>query len=154
MTMNIHERTILIVEDLKADARLIERSLRKARIVNPCHLFGDGQQAIDYLSGTGQYADRGKFVLPLIILLDIKMPKRDGFDVLFWIRQQKLLKRIPVVMLTSSNRPADIERAYDLGANSYLVKPVSDDALIEMFRAFDAYWLCINEFPEGLHDIN
>ena len=142
------EKPILIVEDLKADAVLIERSLRKARITNPCNIVSDGQQAIDYLAGTGQYSDRSRFRTPVLMLLDLKLPRRDGFEVLTWIRQQDVLKRLPVVVLTASNRSGDINRAYDLGANSYLVKPVEDDALVELFRTLDLYWLILNEPPE------
>ncbi len=144
----VREKTILVVEDLVTDARLIERSMKKAKIANPLTLVTDGQQAIEYLSATGAYTDRSKHPLPVMVLLDLKLPKRDGFEVLQWIKQQDHLKRIPVVVLTSSSRSPDVNRAYDLGANSYLVKPVDDDSLVELFQSLDVYWLMLNEPPD------
>lgn len=143
-----HEKPILIVEDLQSDARLIARSMKKARIANPLQFVTDGQQAIEYLSGEGDYSDRNRHPLPVLMLLDLKMPKRDGFEVLEWTRHQDGLKRLPIVVLTSSSRSPDVNRAYDLGANSYLVKPVEDDALVDMFRQLDVYWLILNELPD------
>ena len=145
---NPQEKPILIVEDLTPDARLIARSLKKARIANPLQNVSDGQEAIEYLQGHGKFADRENYPLPVLMLLDLKLPKRDGFEVLEWLRQQDGLKRLPVVVLTSSSRSPDINRAYDLGANSYLVKPVENDALVEMFRKLDVYWLVMNEPPD------
>ncbi len=142
------ERPILIVEDLPADARLIGRSMKKARVANPLQYVADGEQAIEYLGGVGEYADREKHPLPVLVLLDLKLPKRDGFEVLEWIRQTDGLRRLPVVVLTSSNRSPDVNRAYDLGANSYLVKPVEDEAMVNMFRQLDVYWLMLNESPD------
>lgn len=141
------DQPILIVEDLKPDARLIARSMQKARIANPLQFVSDGQQAMEYLSGEGEFADRSKYPLPVLMLLDLKLPKRDGFEVLEWVRQQEGLKRLPIVVLTSSSRSPDVDRAYELGANSYLVKPVEDDALVDMFRQLDVYWLVLNERP-------
>tara|TARA_R110002072_G_scaffold302999_1_gene490985 strand:- start:2337 stop:2795 length:459 start_codon:yes stop_codon:yes gene_type:complete len=143
-----HEKPILIVEDLQPDARLIARSMKKARIINPLQFVTDGQQAIEYLSGEGNYSDRNTHPLPVLVLLDLKLPKRDGFEVLEWTRQQEGLKRLPIVVLTSSSRSPDVNRAYDLGANSYLVKPVEGDALVDMFRQLDTYWLILNESPD------
>lgn len=138
------ERPILIVEDLPSDARLIERSMKKARIANPLELVRDGQEAIDYLADACEHNER----LPVLVLLDLKLPKKDGFDVLKWMRETDVIKLIPVVILTSSNRSPDINRAYELGANSYLVKPVEDDALVDMFKTLDVYWLILNTHPE------
>ena len=145
---NQQTKPILIVEDIKTDAKLIERSMRKSKIANPLKFVTDGQQAIEYLDGKQSFSDRTEFPIPIMILLDLKLPKKDGFEVLAWIKQHESLKKIPVVVLTSSNRSPDIDRAYDLGANSYLVKPVGDDALVEMFRTLDVYWLLLNELPD------
>ncbi len=145
---NAHDQPILIVEDLPTDARLIERSLKKARIANPLAFVPDGQQAIDYLSGEGLYTDRSAHPLPVLMLLDLKLPLRDGFDVLEWTRSQDGLKRLPIIVLTSSARSPDVNRAYDLGANSYLVKPVDGDALVDMFRQLDLYWFVLNKLPD------
>lgn len=142
------EKPVLIVEDLQTDARLIARSMKKARIANPLAFVTDGQLAIDYLAGKGAFAERTQHPLPVLMLLDLKLPNRDGFEVLEWTRQQEVLKRLPIVVLTSSNRSPDINRAYDLGANSYLIKPVENDSLVEMFRQLDIYWLLLNEPPE------
>lgn len=144
--MQIQDKSILVVEDVSTDARLIERSMKKARISNPLVFVSDGEMAIEYLAKRLRSSDTG-FGLPVLILLDLKLPKKDGFEVLGWLKQQPVLKRIPVVVLTSSSLSPDIDRAYDLGANSYLVKPVENDALIEMFRQLDVYWLLLNEPP-------
>ncbi|MBB3210169.1 CheY-like chemotaxis protein [Rhodopirellula rubra] len=150
---NQRETPILIVEDLVADARLIARSMKKAKIANPIVVVTDGEQAIEYLEGTGIYTDRKQHPLPVLVLLDLKLPKRDGFDVLKWVRQQDGLKRLPIVVLTSSARSPDVNRAYDLGANSYLVKPVEGESLVEMFRQLDVYWMVMNQLPELDTDI-
>ncbi|MGK0186641.1 MAG: CheY-like chemotaxis protein [Verrucomicrobiales bacterium] len=142
-----HMNTILIVEDLKTDARLIERSMKQARIISQMDFVADGQQAIDYLSGQEDYSDQKGQKQPVLILLDLKLPKRDGFEVLHWIKQQPALKEIPVVVLTSSSLSPDVTRARSLGADSYLVKPVEDDALIEMFRKMGVYKLVMNAHP-------
>jgi CheY-like chemotaxis protein len=139
---------ILIVEDLPADALLIARAFKKAKIATPLAFVTDGQQAIDYLSGAGSYSDRSLFPLPFLMLLDLKLPVRDGFEVLEWIRQQVGMKRLPTVILTSSSRSPDVNRAYDLGANSYLVKPVEDDSLVSIFRQLNMYWVLLNKPPK------
>ncbi len=137
--------TILTVEDNADDAELIAYAFDKVGVPNPLVAVADGDAAVDYLSGTGAYADRRRHPLPALILLDLKMPKRSGFEVLAFLRIQEATRHTPVVVLTSSNQQADIERAYALGANSYLVKPVSRDKLIDMIRSLDAYWLKLNQ---------
>ena len=139
---------ILLVEDTRDDVLLIRRAFRKAGLNVSVHCVGDGEAAIHYLSGEGAYSDREQHPLPVLVLLDLKLPRRSGFEVLAWIRQQPLLKRLSVVMLTSSDQAPDVNRAYDLGASSYLVKPVEFDALLEMVRALDLYWLLWNQRPE------
>lgn len=142
----MHElSTVLLVEDNRDDAELIAYAFAKAGIVNPLVVIEDGDGAIDYLHGDATYADRMRFPLPGLVLLDLKLPRRSGFEVLAAIRAHASTRHTPVVVLTSSNQDADIRRAYDLGANSYLVKPVSRASLLEMVRALDAYWIKLNQ---------
>jgi CheY-like chemotaxis protein len=138
---------ILLVEDDPNDALLVQRAFRKANLANPVHLVSDGDQAVAYLGGEGGYADRQRHPVPVIVLLDLKLPRRSGLEVLTWIRQQPRLKRLPVVILTSSKESADVNRAYDLGANSYLLKPVDFTALLELVKALNLYWIVLNEPP-------
>ena len=112
------------------------------------HHLENGEDAVAYLAGEGEYADRGRFPLPVLVLLDLKLPRKSGHEVLAWLREQPGLKRLPVAVLTSSRESADVNRAYDLRANSYLVKPVSFENLVEMVRALDVSWLILNEAPE------
>jgi CheY-like chemotaxis protein len=141
------QSTILIVEDNPTDVMLIRRGFDKARLANPVQIAGDGDAAVDYLFGAGPYADRQQFPLPILILLDLKLPKRSGLEVLEWLRMQETLKRIPVVVLTSSGQDRDVNAAYDIGVNSYLVKPVEFDGLLHMLKAVNMYWLMLNERP-------
>jgi CheY-like chemotaxis protein len=145
--MNASEHTILLIEDNATDVMLIRRAFAKAKVVNPIQAISDGDAAVDYLSGTGAYADRLQFPLPILILLDLKLPRRSGLEILSWLREQAALRRIPVVILTSSTVPNDIDAAYDRGANSYLVKPVAFDALSEMLKNVNVYWLMTNVTP-------
>ena len=109
-----------------------------------------GEEAVEYLEGGGGFGDRGKHPFPALMILDLQLPRRSGHEVLEWLRaQEEGLRRLPVVILTSSREPRDINRAYELGANSYLVKPVSFDALLEMVQALEHYWLALTERPEG-----
>ena len=140
--------TILLVEDDPNDVLLIRRALRNAMIANPLREVADGDEAIAYLSGVDGYGDRDAHPLPALVLLDLKLPRRDGVEVLRWIRAQPGLRRLPVVVLTSSRETADVNRAYDEGANSYLVKPVAFDALLELVRRVDEFWLYLSETPE------
>jgi CheY-like chemotaxis protein len=137
--------TILAVEDEDDDVVLIRRAFKKAAIANPLRFLNDGEEAIKYLSGTGEYADRSTFPLPSLILLDLKMPRKSGLEVLQWRQTQPVLRRIPVVVLTSSRQTVDLERAYDLGVNSYVVKPVQFNDLLEMIKALKLYWIAFNE---------
>jgi len=140
--------SILLIEDETDDVLLIERAFRKAGIANPLQVVRDGEQAVNYLDGHGPFADRAQYPLPVLILLDLKLPRLSGHEVLRWLRRQPGLRRIPAVVLTSSRETPDVDRAYDDGANSYLVKPVSFDALLEMVKHLDMYWLLLNEKPE------
>lgn len=138
---------ILLVDDDSNDVLLIQRAFQKAGLKDTLKVTRDGQQAIDYLKGQGHYADRSRFPLPFLVLLDLKMPGTSGFEVLHWVRSQPDLRRLLVVVLTSSNLQADVDRAYELGANSYLVKPVEFEEMVNMIKRFEAYWSEINRTP-------
>ncbi len=140
---------ILLVEDNEDDADLIKRAFRKAGLGNPVIHVSDGQQALDFLAGGGPPELRSRCHAPAVILLDLKLPLKSGFDVLEWRRANPPASRIPVVVLTSSNQDSDITRAYDLGANSYLVKPVGAGDLMEMVRTLQLYWVVLNRPPTG-----
>lgn len=147
--MNASQAHILLVEDEPNDVFLIQRAFRKANLLNPIQAVSDGEQAIAYLTGQKEFGDRQKYPMPVLILLDLKLPRKTGLEVLAWLREQPApLKRVPVVVLTSSKQSTDINRAYDLGANSYLVKPVAFEGLLQMVKALDLYWLILNEKPE------
>jgi CheY-like chemotaxis protein len=139
--------TILLVEDNTTDVLLVRRALTRAGITNPVAVVADGDSAVDYLAGSGAYADRERHPLPVLVLLDLKLPRRSGLEVLAWLRAQPDLRRTPVVVLTSSQQRPDVNRAYDLGANSYLVKPVEFNALQRMLEDVNAYWLALNTMP-------
>lgn len=146
--MTSGQPAILVVEDNPDDVLLLQRAFRKANLMNPVQVVPDGQAALDYLSGAAPYDDRSRYPIPALVLLDLKLPKRNGHEVLQWIRAQPGLRRLPVAVLTSSRESPDINRAYDLGANSYLAKPVDFDALIEMVKALQLYWMILNERPD------
>ena len=139
---------ILLAEDSPDDALLIQRAFRKANLAYPVQVVRDGEEAVAYLSGAAPYDDRGQFPLPVFMLLDLKLPRRSGLEVLAWLRQESAVRRLPVVVLTSSREAVDVNRAYDLGVNSYLTKPVGFEALIEMVKNVNLYWLVLNESPE------
>ena len=140
-------RTILLVEDDQNDVFFLRYAFETAGIDNPLQVVTDGQQAINYLSGTGKFADRQRYPLPCLMLLDLKLPGKMGTDVLRWIRSQPHLANLLVVVLTSSSELNDIDRAYECGAQSYLVKPLSLEKRLDMAKAIKSYWLDLNEFP-------
>jgi CheY-like chemotaxis protein len=145
--MGLIENRILLVEDDSNDILFVQRAFSKVNLSSSIRIVKDGDAAVDYLSGTGSYADREQYPLPALILLDLKLPRRSGIEILAWIRQQPGIRRIPVVVLTSSRENIDMERAYDLGVNSYLVKPVKFEDLAKMIEALEAYWFGFNEYP-------
>ena len=145
--MNGDDALILLVEDNPTDVLLIKRAFVKAGLRHAIVQVADGDSAVDYLAGTGRYSDRRAHPLPSLVLLDLKLPRRSGLEVLEWVKQQPSLRRIPVVVLTSSAENSDIQRAYDVGANSYLVKPVVFDELHRMLGNVDQYWLRTNVPP-------
>jgi len=146
--MNGSDQTILLVDDDANELFLLKRAFQKANVTNSLRVARDGQEAIDYLSRQGSFAGSKAEPLPALMLLDLKMPRKNGFEVLEWVRQQPGLRRMVVVVLTSSNLMADIKRAYDLGANSYLVKPVDFESLVKLVQALDAYWFLANHPAE------
>jgi CheY-like chemotaxis protein len=150
--MGENGKTILHVEDDPNDVLLIGRAFRKAEVSASIQVVNDGDQAVEYLNGRNAYAERERFPLPALVLLDLKLPRKSGIEVLQWIRSRPGLRRIPVVMLTSSRQPIDINRAYDLGVNAYLVKPVSFETLVEMLRTLDSFWLGVNEQPTSARE--
>ena len=127
--------TILLVEDNEDDAFFLQRALRKAHVDNPLHVLGDGQNAKSYLEGSGIYADRTQFPVPLAVFLDLNLPRVSGLQLLKWIRGQSGFEQIRVIVLTSSYLDTDLERAYDLGADSFLVKTGSQEQLVAMVRS-------------------
>jgi CheY-like chemotaxis protein len=143
----LRNNVILLAEDDEHDAMLIGRAFERRSGSCTLKRVRDGQQAIDYLSGQGAYADRERFPLPFLVFLDLKMPRLDGFEVLQWLQAEPEFKRLLVVVLTGSNLQADVDRAYELGANSYLVKPVEFDEMLRMIQRFEAYWSEINRTP-------
>jgi CheY-like chemotaxis protein len=145
----LQNQYILLTEDDPNDVLLIERAFQKAGLKNVLKVVRDGDQAIEYLGGEGMYADRERFPLPYLVLLDLKMPGTDGFEVLQWIRNEPERRRLLVVVLTSSNLQADVDRAYELGANSYLVKPVEFEQMVNLISRFEAYWTEINRRPSS-----
>ncbi len=141
--------TILLVEDSPVDILLMQRAFRNETFANTSlQIVRDGDAAVFYLNGDAEYSDRARYPLPTIILLDLKLPRRSGHEVLAWLKQHPELKRLPVVILTSSRQTLDVDRAYDLGVNSYLVKPVGFASLLEMMNTFSKYWLNYTELPE------
>jgi CheY-like chemotaxis protein len=145
--MNPADCTVLLVEDNPDDVLLTNRAFKRANLINPIQVVDDGDQAVAYLSGAPPFEDRGRFPLPVLILLDLKLPRRSGLEVLKWLRAVPGLKRLPVVVLTSSADAGDVNNAYDMGANSYLVKPVGFDALFDMVKVLQPYWLILNQQP-------
>jgi CheY-like chemotaxis protein len=138
---------ILLIEDNRMDIELTLDAFRERRLNNEIHVAPGGQEGLNYLLGHGEFADRDKFPLPDLILLDLKMPVIDGHEVLQQLKQFPVLKRIPVVVLSSSKEEGDRALTYDNGANSYLVKPVSFDGFLDVVHQIDSYWLSLNVPP-------
>ena len=140
--------TILLVEDTPSDAALIRRGFEKTNVLNPIVWVKNGQEALGYLSGLGQYGDRGRYPLPALILLDLDLPEMTGFELLQWKRTQPYIRRIPVVVLTIDNATSAVNSAYDLGANSYLVKPGNPEEILRVVKNIQEYWLGLNQPPK------
>jgi CheY-like chemotaxis protein len=138
---------ILYVEDEETDVVLLQHVFTRAAIGNPLKVVKDGKEAREYLAGEEPFTDRKEHPLPALVLLDLNLPYWSGFQVLEWIRQQPSLRRLPVVIFTSSSRPDDVARAYDAGANGYLVKPNALGELKSQVSALRDFWLRHNRFP-------
>ena len=143
-------KTILQVEDDPNDVFFLQRAMKKVEVTNHIQVACDVQEAIDYFQCARKYADRGKFRLPCLVLLDLKLPRVMGLDVLKWIREQAGAA-VPVVILTASAEDADIASAYRLGASGFLVKPSEASKLEDMARAIKHFWLTHNTLPESAH---
>jgi two-component system response regulator len=141
---------ILLVEDNPDDEELTLRALKRNNISNPIVVARDGVEALDYLFGTGRYAGRDAGLIPVVVLLDLKLPKMDGLEVLKRLRGDFRTRLTPVVVLTTSREERDIVESYSLGCNSYIVKPVDFDQFIEALRQLGVYWLLLNEPPREL----
>jgi CheY-like chemotaxis protein len=139
--MDKKQFTVLLVEDDLNDIFLVKRAFRTAKIPNPLQIVTDGEEAIAYLQGAGKYSDREAYPLPKLIVMDIKMPRLSGFEVLEWVKGNgRPWRLIPVIIVSSSNNPSDINRAYELGANAYMVKPMNYRAVEHLFESITHYW--------------
>jgi len=138
---------ILLVEDNEADVELTLHALKQGKIANPLHVVRDGEEALDFLFCRGKYQKRNGQRQPRLVLLDLKLPKVDGLEVLEKIRQSEELRTIPVVVLTASKQEQDLLRSYSLGVNSYIQKPVDFDQFRQVVREIGYYWIVVNEPP-------
>jgi two-component system response regulator len=139
---------ILLVEDNPNDVELTLRAFNKSKVVNQIVVATDGEEALEYLFGTGRHAGRDTTLMPEVVLLDLKLPKVDGLAVLRRMREDERTRRLPVVVLTSSNEERDVVSSYDLGANSFVRKPVDFAQFMEAARQLGLYWLVLNQPPE------
>jgi len=136
---------VLLAEDDLNDVLLTRRAFATARLANPLIVVRDGEEAVAYLKGERRYADRRRYPLPILLLLDLNMPKVNGFEVLEWLRQQPSLLRLPVAVMTSSDSDPHVTRAYELGADSYLIKPPDAEALLALVQRLHAYWMIVED---------
>ncbi len=144
---NFNEVEILIVEDNPNDAEMALRALKKNKLANNVLIVEDGEEALDFIFARGKYSGRGKNNRPKIILLDLKLPKVDGFEVLKEIKGNEQTKIIPVIVMTSSKEETDMMKSYQLGVNSYIVKPVDFDKFVDAVHDLGLYWLLLNQQP-------
>ena len=138
-------QVFLLVEDNENDALLLTRAFSRSNLVNPLHVLKTGEEAIEYLQGTGRFSNRAEYPLPVVLLLDLNLPGISGFD---WIRGQRSLAALRVIVLTSSSSIQDVNQAYRLGANSFLVKPMDLEHLCRMTEALEGYWIWMDRAPE------
>ncbi|MBX7173281.1 MAG: response regulator [Pyrinomonadaceae bacterium] len=146
----MNEKIILVVEDNPDDEILMLRAIRKNHIANEVIIAHDGVEALDYLFGTGKFAERDLSIMPQLIILDLKLPKISGLEVLEKLRSNETTKLIPVVVLTTSTEQQDVVKSYNLGANSYVQKPVDFNEFIEATRQLGLFWLLMNKTPSAL----
>lgn len=145
-------QVFLLVEDNENDALLLSRAFSRSHLVNPLHVLKTGEEAIEYLQGTGRFSNRAEFPLPAVLLLDLHLPGISGFEVLRWIRSQRALAALRVIVLTSSSSIQDVNQAYRLGANSFLVKPMDLEHLCRMTEALEGYWIWMDRAPDLARD--
>jgi CheY-like chemotaxis protein len=146
-------RPILLVEDDSNDVFFMRLAMEKAAIPNSLQVVRDGKEALAFLRGIGKYADRQTYPLPCLILLDLRLPHMSGFEVLKWLRERAEFQMLIVIVLTSSNQDCDVEAAYRLGANAYLVKPANPGELFEKVKAIKDFWLCAGLLPPESADV-
>jgi len=146
--MNTEHGIILLVEDNPRDVLLMKRAFHKANLTISLQVVEDGEAAVRYLSGVEPYSDRLRYPLPVLVLLDLKLPRKSGAEVLAWVRKQPELKRLPIVILTSSKEYVDVNNVYDLGGNAYMVKPIAFDNLVDIVKTINMHWIIFNEKPE------
>lgn len=139
----------MLAEDEEDYVLLIKRAFEEAKIPNPLHVASDGQEAMAYLKGEGRYANRDEYPLPDLLLLDLKLPRYNGFEILSWVRKQPGLSGLRILVLTSSDRIRDVNEAYQLGANSFLVKPYDFEDLIRLSGLIQEFWLNASRSPES-----
>ena len=147
------QQTILMVDDSENDLLLMRVAFKKAEFSNPIKEAHDGDEAVRYLEGEGEFANRTKFPFPLVVLLDLNMPGKDGFQFLKWVRSHPRFKALPLIVLTASMRIEDVQHAFDLGANAFLVKPGAIEDLVAMIRCLRD-WLGYNHFPPYNEAVN
>ena len=143
----MNSKVILLVEDNPSDVGLTQRALAKSHLANELVVAEDGQEALDYLFGSGKYAGRDVSEIPALVLLDLKLPRVDGLEVLRQVRADQRTHRLPVVIMTTSKEEQDVAQSYDLGANSYIRKPVDFKQFVEFVEHLGLYWLVLNEPP-------
>ena len=140
---------ILLAEDREDDIFIIRKAFSAAGVFNPLQVVRDGEEALAYLKGTGRYYNRDEFPLPDLLLLDLKMPRMDGFEVLRWIRHEPGMSALRIIVLTSSQDIRDVNEAYRLGANSFMVKPMDFEDVVQMTKYLSGYWLHLSKAPES-----
>lgn len=148
MSLAIDCEVILLAEDNENHVLLIRRAFEQAGLVNPLYVVSNGEECVAYLSGQGKYAKRDEYPLPCLLLLDLKMPKKDGFEVLEWLQSQPTLSMLRTVVLTTSEELRDVNRAYKLGANSFLTKPIDFRDFVQLTAAVKGYWIWLSRAPQ------
>ena len=146
---------VLVAEDDDGDYFILERAFKKAQFTHPVFRATDGQSAVDYLAGGNPYSDRQAYPFPSLLLLDLKMPLKHGFDVLRWIRTEApaTVRLLPTILFSSSSRPEDVERGYQLGANGFLTKATTVEAMVETIRAIESFWINQNCFSDRRSEV-
>jgi CheY-like chemotaxis protein len=150
--MHIEQEVILLAEDDPDHVLLIRHAFKQAGLINPLQVVRTGEEAIAYLEGTGKFSNRAEYPLPSLLLLDLKMPRKDGFEVLQWLKKQPTLSALRVVVLTSSDEIKDVNRAYAMGANSFLTKPLDFRDFVQLSHAIKGYWLWMSRAPQVVRE--